>query len=185
MTEPLKRIPKGKTIMFANCGTPGCGDLWTLMEPAAAAMGLKAEQINVGTSASTISAGFDAIVAKHPDAVVIPAIDPSLYNSQLKELRAAKTTIVTTGVANAQDYGIKSPQYGAPENARDGALLADYVTAEFGPHSNVVFLGVPQYPFSLQVQSAFDIDWGRSAPTALNASWRSRYRPSVRLLRPR
>lgn len=166
--EPLKKIPKGETIIFANCGSTGCGLLWTLMQPAAAAMGLNAEQVNVGTTASTVSAGFNAIIAKHPQAVVIPAIDPSLFKSQLKQLQAAKIPIVTTGIANAQDFGIVSPQYGAAENGRDGALLADYVTAEFGPHSNVVFYGIPQYPFSPQVQSAFDTELAKVCPECAN-----------------
>lgn len=166
--EPLKKIPKGATIMFANCGTTGCGLLWTLMQPAAAVLGLKAEQINVGTAASTVGPGFNTIIAKHPNAVVIPAIDPSLFQSQLKQLQAAKIPVVTTGIANAQNYGIASPQYGAAENGRDGALLADYVTAEFGTHSNVVFYGVPQYPFSPQVQSAFDTELTRVCPGCTN-----------------
>ena len=166
--EPLKKIPKGETIIYANCGSTGCGLLWTLMQPAAATMGLNAEQVNVGTTASTVSAGFNAIIAKHPQAVVIPAIDPSLFKSQLKQLQAAKIPIVTTGIANAQDYGIVSPQYGAAENGRDGALLANYVTAEFGPHSNVVFYGIPQYPFSPQVQSAFDTELAKVCPECAN-----------------
>lgn len=164
VTQPLKKIPKGATIMYANCGSTGCGLLWELMQPAAAAMGLKAEEINVGSAASTVGPGFNAIIAKHPNAVVVPAIDPSLFQSQLKELQAAKIPVVSTGIANAQDYGIQSPQYGAAENERDGGLMADYVASEFGSHSNVVFYGVPQYPFSPQVQSAFDAELAKVCP---------------------
>ena len=67
VSEPLKKVPKAKTIIFANCGSTACGLLWTLMEPAAAAMGLHAEQVNVGTAASTVGPGFNAIIAKHPN----------------------------------------------------------------------------------------------------------------------
>ncbi len=168
VSEPLKKVPKAKTIIFANCGSTACGLLWTLMEPAAAAMGVNAEQVNVGTAASTVGPGFNAIIAKHPSAVIIPAIDPSLFNSQLTQLQAAKIPIVTTGIADAQKYGVVSPEYGAAENERDGALLADYVTAEFGPHSNVVFYGIPQYPFSPQVQDAFDTELAKVCPGCAN-----------------
>jgi ribose transport system substrate-binding protein len=164
VTQPLKKIPKGATVVYADCGSTGCGLLYELMVPAAKTMGLTLKRVIVGSDANTVGPGFDSIVSLHPSAVVVPAIDPSLFQSQLKELQAAHIPVVTSGITGAQAYGVESPQYGTAENQRDGALMADYLTAEYGSHANVVFYGVPEYPFSPVFQTAFDTELAKVCP---------------------
>lgn len=65
---------------------------------------------------------------------------------------------MSTGIVDAADYGIESPQYAQPESERDGALLADYVTATFGSDAEIALYQVPELTFTAAVAEAFQAE---------------------------
>lgn len=156
VTEPLKRVPKGATLAFMDCGTPVCALFWDLLVPAAKTMGVKLTRVKAGQQASTVSAAFDTVVSQKPDAVLVTAIDPELWKNPLKELQAAKIPVITNGIVEAEDFGIKAPGYARNETARDGKLLADYVVSEFGDKSKVALYVVPELPLTVGIAESFE-----------------------------
>lgn len=165
VTEKLKEIPKGATIAFMDCGAPICAAMYAGLEPAAELMGVNLERFKAGYAANTVSAAFDSVVAKQPDAVIITAIEPPLYAKQLKELQAMDTPIVTTGVTRAEEFGIESPQYGQKGVELLASLQADYVAAKFGPESNVAYFGIPELAITKVSEAIFAQELERVCPT--------------------
>jgi len=165
VTEALKEVPEGATIAFMDCGAPICAAMYAGLEPAAEVMGVTLERFKAGFAADTVSTAFDSVVAKQPDAVIITAIEPPLYASQLKELQAADIPIVTTGVTTAEEFGIESPQYGIKGVERLARLQADYVAAEFGEESNVAYFGIPELAITNVSEAVFEEELSRVCPS--------------------
>lgn len=164
VTEPLREVPTGARIAFVDCGTPTCALLWTLVQAAGKTMGVDLTRVKAGQSADTVRSAFDTVVSQQPDGVIVTSIDPRLWQAQLEELQDADIPIVTTGIVDAADYGIESPQYARPESKRDGALLADYVAANFGSDANVALYKVPELSFTRVVAEAFTTELERVCP---------------------
>jgi len=87
--EPLKeKMPSDTKILYMQCGSPICQLQWSMVEAAGKAMGVETKQIKAGSQASEVANAFDTAVAEEPDAVLVPAIEPSLFRTQLEELQA-------------------------------------------------------------------------------------------------
>lgn len=162
VTDKLKEIPKGATVPVMDCGTPVCALFWELLSPAAAAMGIHVERIKAGQAANTVSAAFQTALAKEPDAVIVLAIDIHLWQQQLKELQEDKIPVITTGIGEAEEFGIVSPQGADPGNELAGKLLANYVTVEMG--KNVVFYEVPELTFTTLLAEVFTKELEAACP---------------------
>lgn len=158
VTEPLKELPAGAAISFVDCGTPVCALFWELIQPAGQTMGVDITRVRAGQSADTVGTAFDTVVSNKPDGVIVTSIDPQLWEAQLEQLQSAEIPVVSTGIVDAADYGIESPQYAQPESERDGALLADYVTATFGSDAEIALYQVPELTFTAAVAEAFQAE---------------------------
>ena len=144
-----------------DCGTPVCALFYSLLAPAAKTMGVKLTRVNAGSAANTVSAAFDSVITQKPAAVITTAINVQLWANQLKQLQAEKIPVITTGITGLGKYGVPAPQ--AAEAMADfwGKLSADYVAAEFGSQSNVVFYDTPELPFTLVTVGAFTAELAR------------------------
>ena len=71
-TEPLKRRPVGATLDYVDCGTPTCALMYSFVQPAAKAMGMKLNRILAGSSASGVQNALDSVVAQKPAAMILP-----------------------------------------------------------------------------------------------------------------
>ena len=148
VTEALKELPTGAKVAYMDCGQPICALFWELLVPAAKTMGVEVERIKAGPAANTASTGFDSVIAKKPDAVIVTAINIELWSKQLKELQEDGIPVVTSGVTGTEPYGIKSPQAAEAQSSLAGSLMANYVVAEMDPKANVVVYEVPELPFA-------------------------------------
>jgi ribose transport system substrate-binding protein len=158
VTEKLNEIPKGSTVAYMDCGTPICSQVFAGIQPAAEMLGIKLERIKAGSSASTISAAFDTVVAKKPDGVIAMADPITFWSKQLKELEAAEVPVLVEGVggAEAEEYGVHTGLAGsATANALGGELLANYVIAKMRPDANVVFYEVSGVGVTEETEEAF------------------------------
>jgi ribose transport system substrate-binding protein len=156
VTEPLNGVPPGLEVAYMECGTPICGLFGTLLDGAAKTMGVTLKRVSTGQTADTIGAAFDSVVQQAPDGVIVPGINIELWNKQLEKLQAAKIPIATTGIIDAADHGIVSPQGAIPNSERGGKILADFVAANYAPKANVVVYVIPELPFSAVISHAFD-----------------------------
>jgi ribose transport system substrate-binding protein len=155
VTEKLKEIPQGAKYVYVDLGTPASAVFWLFLQEAAKTMGVQIERVKAGTAANTTSAAFDTVVAMKPDGVIVPAISIQLWSKQLKELQDAGIPVVTSAVAEAEKYGIESPQSAEPYAELVGRLMAAYIPAEMNPEANVVFYGIPEFPLSPVIEEAF------------------------------
>lgn len=156
VTEPMKKSPAGKSIVNVQCGTPYCGLIGGLLEEAAETIGMKLTTIKAGASASAVSAAFDSALAQEPDSVITGGINIELFQNQLKELQAKDVPVASLGLVNAEDYGMIPSVDGKAQFERDGSLMANYVIAEYGTDSDIVFYNVPELPFTPVEEAAFN-----------------------------
>jgi ribose transport system substrate-binding protein len=156
VTEKLKEVPKGAEIDYVDCGTPICALFWQILEPAAQTMGVKLERVKAGSSANTVGPAFDTVVQKEPAAVIVGSITMELWSKQLKELQDKEIPVVTTGISDAEEFGVESPQASNANSERSGDLMAAYVLAEMaGEESNVVFYETPELSFTTIIAESF------------------------------
>ena len=156
VTENLNELPpKGAKVAMLLSGTPVSAILAEAAEEAEKPLGVDLIPIKAGPSAALAQSGADAAVAMHPDAVLDEGVSLELLGKQMKELGQAGTPVVTVGELDTEQYGIKNPQAAGPWAEQNGRLMADYVAAEFGTDSNVVFYGVPELGFSAVEEEAF------------------------------
>jgi ribose transport system substrate-binding protein len=163
VVEPLTKTPKGAKIAYMDCGTPICALFWTLLEPAGKTMGVDISRVKAGSSAATVDSAFSTVVTQKPDAVIVTAINISLWQNHLKDLQDANIPVVTTGVTGVEEKGVDAPQ--AAENASEleGKLMADYVAAEM-TGKKVALYKVPELPFTAIVASAFEKELATVCP---------------------
>ena len=165
VTEKLKEVPKGATIAYMDCGTPVCALFWQLIGPAAQTMGVTIEHVKAGAAANTVSAAFDSVVAKKPDAVISVGIDIELWQKQLKELDEMGIPVVTSGSTEAEQYeGITGVQAADSQAKVWSELLAAYIADEMSEEANVAFYYVPELPFERIMSEEFPQDLEAMCP---------------------
>lgn len=164
VTDKLTRVPKGAKIAYMDCGTPYCAFVYSLMQPAATAMGVTLQRISSGTSASSVRAAFSTVVTKKPDAVIVTALNIDLWSKALKQLQSASVPVVTIGVTGLAPYNVPSPQDAEALDLLIGKLLADYVVAKFSDKSNVVVYTVPELTFTAAMAKEFKSELARICP---------------------
>lgn len=165
VTEPLKKVPTGAKVASVWCGTPICALVQETLKGAAQTMGLDLSEIKAGSSASAVSSAFDSAIAGDPEGVIAGAIDIQLFQHQLKELQQKEIPIATAGLVNAEEYGLIPSVDSKQEFERSGALMADYVVAEDGPESKVVFYAVPELAFMETLESSFEEELTARCPS--------------------
>ena len=185
VTEKLKELPpKGAKVAMLLSGTPVGAILAEAAEEAEKPLGVDVITIKAGPSAALAQSGADAAVAMHPDAVLDVGVSLELLGKQIKELTEAGIPIVTVGELDTEQYGIKNPQAAGPWAEQNGRLMADYVAAEFGTDSNVVFYGVPELGFSAVEEEAFNKQLGKVCPNVRCVASASRSQKSAPRFRP-
>jgi ribose transport system substrate-binding protein len=165
VTEKLKKLPTGDTVIYANCGTPICGVFGELFGPAAETLGMKFKEVKTGISAATIAPAMESIIQQHPDAVIAVGQNFELWSQQLKQLQEEEIPVVTSGIVETEKYGLGEQQGSNYFSETTGKLMADYIPVEFSPESNIVFYAVPELPFSPLMEKAFLAELETSCPS--------------------
>jgi ribose transport system substrate-binding protein len=165
VTEQLKKVPKGATIAFSDCGTPICGLFWQILQPAAQTMGVKMKRYKAGAAASTVSSTMDSIIADKPGAVIIAGTPIQLWQNKLKAFQNAKIPVVTTGILGTKGTGIQAAQAAEDSSNLGGKLLADYAAANYGPNQKVAFYDTPELTFTGLTGTAFQNELKKVCPS--------------------
>jgi ribose transport system substrate-binding protein len=165
VTDPLKKVPKGATIAFSDCGTPICGLFWQILQPAAKTMGVTLKRYKAGTAASTVSSTFDSILADKPSALIVAGTPLQLWQDKLKAFQAAKIPVVTTGILGTKGTGIQAAQAAEDSSNFTGKLLADYAAANWGGNQKVAFYDTPELTFTGLTGTAFTNELKKVCPS--------------------
>lgn len=163
--EPLKEpLPSDTKMIYMQCGSPICQLQWPMYEAAGKALGVEMTRIKAGSQAQEVANAFDTAVAEEPDAVLIPAIEPSLYRSQLEQLQGNGVTVATSGVINPEEYGIEAFTFGRASVETTGKLLAAKAVAEKGDEAEIVYYEVPELSFIPVQREAFEAELENLCP---------------------
>src|SRR3954447_12080848 len=165
VTDQLKKVPKGATIAFSDCGTPICGLFWQILQPAAQTMGVKMKRYKAGAAASSVSSTFDSILADKPGAVIVAGTPIELWKNKLKGFQDAKIPVVTTGILGTKGTGIQAAQAAEDSSNLGGKLLADYAAANWGANSKIAFYDTPELTFTGLTGTAFQNELKKVCPS--------------------
>ena len=165
VVDKLKTVPSGAKIAYLYPGTPYGQFQYTLIQPAAKAMGVHLYEINAGSAADTVNTAFNTVISQKPAAVIVGGISLDLWSRQLTQLLSENVKVVTTGVTGLADQKGASSQASEVIDNLIGKLMADYVTAKFGPKSNVVSYTNPELQFTAATTKAFDDELAKSCST--------------------
>jgi ribose transport system substrate-binding protein len=110
-----KPVPKGKTIDFVTCGPAACLPPATFTKQAASKVGWKVKVINGGVDPESNKNAMAQAVKDSPDAVVFEGLDSSVFQAELKALKAKKIPTIgwqTTDTPAPPDfYVIPGPSH--------------------------------------------------------------------------
>lgn len=166
-TDPLpSKLPAGKSFVFLQCGTPICAVTSKLTAGAVQAIGGKMTVVSVGNTAQTAQAGASSALALKPDAVILGAIDPSLFGTGLKALADAGVKLVSLQIdKDVTPFGITFNYLGADLSKQNGKLMADWVIVNKGAHANAVLYTLPALDLSAPLQAAFEAEMKTNCST--------------------
>jgi len=166
VTEKLKEVPKGATIDYVDCGTPFCALTWELADAAGKTLGVKMQRVKAGEAASTVTAAFDTVIAQEPSAVIAGGFPMEIWANKLKELQAKNIPVVTTGIADAEEYGIEGAQASNRSSELEGELMAAYTFAEMtGEETNAVFYETPELSFTTIIAESYVSELEKLCPS--------------------
>lgn len=169
VSTPLEKKPDASTTLaYMDCGTPICALFRQLATPAAKTMGVKLDVIKTGQSADSVNGAFSSVLERKPDAIMVTALDPTIWQAQLEKIKAAKIPVVTTGIVNGDKFGLTTEPntavFGKAASELSGKLQADWVYAKYGEKANVQLNYVPELSFSALIRDAFKKELGSLCP---------------------
>jgi DNA-binding LacI/PurR family transcriptional regulator len=96
ITTPVKGgVPKGKSIVYLQCGIPDCTLIGNAMQAATAQVGWKLSRIPTGTSPQNIAAAWQQALRQNPDAIVMTGGYPvAYYRSEINQAISQKIPVI-------------------------------------------------------------------------------------------
>jgi ribose transport system substrate-binding protein len=135
LTEPVKgKIAPGKTIDFISCGAPACAALGSYVKSGGETLGWTVNVINAPyQTPEDVKNVWAKVVGDKPDGVIASGgYDRSTYQSELNQLKAAKTPVFEIGTGAPAAGGVTYDLDGPQEYVRRGQRLAQWVIARSG-----------------------------------------------------
>jgi ribose transport system substrate-binding protein len=130
--------------------------IWSSLEQAGKAAGVQLQRVDTGLDAQSINAAVGTVADHAPDIVIAAAVDATFFQSQLKALEKAGTTVVYAGSTNAAKFGLLDSQFGVGASKVNGQVLAAAaINFTCGTGSKFVFYNIPELSFSgVQLEAA-------------------------------
>jgi len=153
-TEPLESLPTGARVAIIDCGTPICALMADLTEEPAALLGMSLTRIQAGTTADSVAAAFDTIIADGYDGVFVPALPFQLWERSFEQLRAAGIAVSTNGVLGMpEDFeaDLAGEQWSLPV----GGWLGDWVVSPGPAAAETVIYRTPELAFTDVIVDAY------------------------------
>jgi ribose transport system substrate-binding protein len=147
-TQPVgKPIPKGKTIVYVNCGQPACTNQGTAFKEAANVLGWKVQEIQALPTPEKVQAAFAEALRRKPDGIWSAGFGRVLYARQLDEAKQMKIPVMSvTGNEETGQGGIAFEPLGPKEAAKATAVLADKAIADMGGEGQAGSVLLGGYP---------------------------------------
>jgi ribose transport system substrate-binding protein len=141
---PLKAKPTGKKFSYVACSAPECIKMGDFIKEAAGLLGAQVKQFNGGATAQTISAALDSALQYNPDVLMVAALDPAAWSSQLKKAKSRGIPVLAWSIATQPAATAPDATYnGTPEFTELGTVLADWAIADSKGTANAVVVWPP------------------------------------------
>lgn len=161
-TEITKPIPKGKKLIYINCGQPACTTQETGFKEAAKVLGWSVEGITIEPTPASIQAAFDEVIRRKPDGVASAGLGPALYSKQLAQLNKEKIPVFeATGEVQSGEDGVLYDVLGPKEAAEMMAVLAHLSVAEMNAEGEAGAVVLTGYP----IVKAYTAGWSKEIET--------------------
>jgi len=148
-------LPAGTKFGYLQCAAPVCAQLATLFQAAVAAIHGQLTIVKGGASTQQLQSAASSLLAGKPDALLIPGIEPDSIAPQLAQAKAAGIPMTSTGIMDITKYGIGGSAFGEQLSQLVGKLQADWVVANKGMKSNIVFYTTKELDFFGPEEVAF------------------------------
>lgn len=156
VTIPLpKALPAGTKFAYLQCAAPVCAQLAVLMQDAVKAIKGELTVVKGGASTQQLQTAMSSILAMKPDAILLPGIEPDSIAPQLAQAKAAGIPMSSTGIMDIEKYGIGASAFGKGLAELVGRLQADWVVANKGMKSKIVFYTTKELDFFVPEEATF------------------------------
>jgi ribose transport system substrate-binding protein len=145
-SEPLKKLPTGKSLYWLQCGVPVCKQIGNAIQEAGKTIGFKVTVVDSGVTPESVAKAWDKAAADKPDVIVGSTYGKALYESQLKTLCSAKIPYLSSAQPDPPDSCILTNLVPLDEFKTLGKLFADYVTAKSNGTANIEYFQLPDFP---------------------------------------
>jgi ribose transport system substrate-binding protein len=166
-TVPIgKPIPKGKTVVFVNCGAEACTETAAALQSALSTIGWKFQQLVAQPTPQSVQAAMAEALRRHPDFIASSGVSASQFPEQLKAINAAHIPYVTK-FAN-ENTGQDGTTYNAVEPSRINvgtALLADRTVVDMGGKGTIGVFYLTGFPLPKEYTDAYVAEVKKVCPS--------------------
>jgi ribose transport system substrate-binding protein len=163
-----KPIPKGKTLVFINCGAPACTLMGASFKQAGSALGWKVEEIQSQPTPQAVQAAFSEALRRNPDGVVSTGFAKELYQRELAELNRKKIPVFSgTGTDESSfdpSKGITLEPEPPKMVAEATRLLADKTIVDANAKGEVGSVLLTGYPIVKLYTEAYEQQIKKNCP---------------------
>lgn len=161
---PVKVTP-GKQVVVVTCGSQGIGCVRAAAGATEAGekLGWKVRTVDGKSDPSVWNSAIQDAVAAKADGIVLDAVPPALVQGALAKAKAAGIPLVSIFNPVPDDPGSVF-DYVRPDHAKQGQLMADWVTVDSGGDANVLVVRAPEFPELLQRHEGFTKELTSACP---------------------
>ncbi len=167
ISDPIRNVPKGKSVYYIQCGVPVCEEIKTGIEGATRALGWTLNIVTHQDSPDTVQQAWQAVTDANPDLVLASGNPREWFEDQLATLEQRKTPVVVWSLPEGYrpGKGLSANLLTGDDYYFYGVLMADYVVAESQGKANTIFFGLPVFPVLELVSQGFEAEYKRACPS--------------------
>jgi ribose transport system substrate-binding protein len=165
-TVPIgKPIPKGKRLVFINCGAPACLIQGESFREAAKVLGWTVSTINAAPTPQAAQKAHDEAIRQHPDGVANSGLGSTLYPQQLKKLNDMKIPVISaTGNDESGTNGITFDPLGPKKTGEGTALAADKTIVDMGKPGPIGSVHLGGFPIVESYTKSYEAEIAKNCP---------------------
>jgi hypothetical protein len=157
-----KPIPKGKKLVFINCGAPACTLMGQSFKEAGTALGWEVQEIQSAPTPQAVQAAFSEALRRDPDGVVSTGFAKELYQRQLAELNRKKIPVFSgTGTDESSfdpSQGITLEPEPPAKVAEATTLIADKTIVDAGGKGEIGTVLLTGFPIVKLYTEAYEAE---------------------------
>lgn len=144
IATPIKGgVPKGKRIVYLQCGIPDCALIGNAMQTATSQVGWSFTRISTGTSPQSIVAAWQEALRQNPDGIVMTGGYPvAYYQAEVNEAVSKKIPVIAMAQQNQGPPFNLVIGSGQVQGAIAGDMAAQWIASKIDS-GNVLAVNIP------------------------------------------